>query len=447
MDQCQPNGSLGIPDELLTRIFQFTLSGFWYINRYGREEIKTGATYYDALSFLRGVCVIWRELIDSSPGFWALVESTVPNIEACLAKSRNVPLTIALRLTGSDRLELVNWERGLEVISRGETVSIECCLEGDWVDGDVSALEAGPAPMLQEIRLTDSVQGVSGRIVVDLFGGIAPRLRKLKLYHIGLKKWNSPLLFNLKELSLISTPGPTMTELLSILEASSDLESLEVFLRHIDGITPASTPSHSVSLLRLSKLNVLSPNPAISNRFLHSIKAPSCCYSTIQFVGQAQDLAICPECVSVPFRSFLITAEEVNLLIHSASLEPSFFLIRGKEKDQSLFRLEWHGLTLHSIGSTLFPTLFPESPTVQISLDLQSTDNLDVLLEESSVWTLSGVKKIKWAGERLVRALMYAKVVDGQPDGCGLGLIIWGSTGLQAKWCYECWKLEQWRPW
>ncbi|KAG9000968.1 hypothetical protein FRB94_005044 [Tulasnella sp. JGI-2019a] len=257
--------------------------------------------------------------------------------------------------------------------------------------------------------------GSVGQDWVDLFGGIAPRLRKLKLYHIGLKKWNSPLLFNLKELSLISTPGPTMTELLSILEASSDLESLEVFLRHIDGITPASTPSHSVSLLRLSKLNVLSPNPAISNRFLHSIKAPSCCYSTIQFVGQAQDLAICPECVSVPFRSFLITAEEVNLLIHSASLEPSFFLIRGKEKDQSLFRLEWHGLTLHSIGSTLFPTLFPESPTVQISLDLQSTDNLDVLLEESSVWTLSGVKKIKWAGERLVRALMYAKVVDGQP--------------------------------
>ncbi|KAG9000970.1 hypothetical protein FRB94_005046 [Tulasnella sp. JGI-2019a] len=169
MDLHQLNGSLSIPDELLTRIFQFTLSGFWCINRCGQENIKNGATYYDELSLLRGVCVIWRELIDSSPGFWALVESTVPNIEACLAKSRNVPITIALRLTGSNQLGLVNWERGLEVISRGETANIEYYLEEDWADAEISALKASCAPMLQEICLSDCIQRVPDRIAIDLF--------------------------------------------------------------------------------------------------------------------------------------------------------------------------------------------------------------------------------------------------------------------------------------
>ncbi|KAG9000972.1 hypothetical protein FRB94_005048 [Tulasnella sp. JGI-2019a] len=200
MNQLPLNGSLGTPDDLLTRIFQF---GFWRKNRFGRKEIKNGATYYDELSLLRGVCVFWGEVIDSSLTLWLLVESTVPNIEECIAKSKDAPLTIELRQTGSNKPGSVNWERGLEIIPRGETVNIEYCLEVDWVEADVSALEEGPAPMLQEIRLANSVQRASDRIVVDLFCGIAPRLRKLELYNIGLKKWNSPLLFNLKELSLI----------------------------------------------------------------------------------------------------------------------------------------------------------------------------------------------------------------------------------------------------
>ncbi|KAG9031794.1 hypothetical protein FRB95_002334 [Tulasnella sp. JGI-2019a] len=124
MDHHQLNGSLGIPDDLLTRIFQFTLSGFWCINRYGWDEIKSGATYYSELSLLRSVCVVWMEVIDSSPSLWALVESTVPNIEECLAKSKNAPLTIGSRRTGSDQSQMVNLKRSSEVISRWETAEI-----------------------------------------------------------------------------------------------------------------------------------------------------------------------------------------------------------------------------------------------------------------------------------------------------------------------------------
>ncbi|KAG9022956.1 hypothetical protein FRB95_013924 [Tulasnella sp. JGI-2019a] len=125
----QSNGSLGLHNELLNKIFYYAVPSFWMDDGSERPRIRYCTSYYDELDHFRDVCVVWREVIDSSPNLWVLVESSALNVEECLAKSKNMPLTIVLCRVGSDQPDadkgLANWERGLGVISRWETADIE----------------------------------------------------------------------------------------------------------------------------------------------------------------------------------------------------------------------------------------------------------------------------------------------------------------------------------
>ncbi|KAG9000977.1 hypothetical protein FRB94_005053 [Tulasnella sp. JGI-2019a] len=232
------------------------------------------ATYYDKLCLIRGVCIQWKDVIDASPSMWTLVGTTTPNIEKCLAKSKNAPLTIELRRKPNNDKALANWERSVGVISRWGIADIECPFDGDIKERCMSSLEASPAPMLRELSFKNHAHSNTDRI--GLFYGIAPRLQELVLHQVSLKNWGSPFLFNLRMLVLTKVQGPTMEQLLTILEACAGLETLSLLFVRIDDKTSASEPRRMIDPPNLDYLMIRGLSHASTYRLLRTIQAPSC---------------------------------------------------------------------------------------------------------------------------------------------------------------------------
>ncbi|KAG8997667.1 hypothetical protein FRB93_014027 [Tulasnella sp. JGI-2019a] len=390
----QSNRSLGLSNELLNKIFYYAVPSFWMDDGSERPRIRYCTSYYDELDHFRDVCIVWREVIDSSPNLWVLVESSALNVEECLAKSGNMPLTI-------DK-GLANWERGLGVISRWETADIEFDLIKDWKKGFISMLEANPAPILRELWLTHSFyeldEGLDEEsedmIKVDLFRGIAPRLQVLSLQYISLRNWSAPFLFNLRELSLYMVSGLTMGQLLVILEACTDIEMLKLSVVAFDD-PPSTSWTH---------------NPFINCYTI--FKTPSCREFTIETNGDDGDPTICSEHVNQLFRSFPTTGEDFCTTVVTGFKSINFTL----SKPSGYWPLHVHidGFLLHSIWSTFIQSLFPETSPELLDLIIDSK-NLEVLLE-TSAWALQGVRKVvlDGSGETLVEELSCVKTINGE---------------------------------
>ncbi|KAG8997650.1 hypothetical protein FRB93_014010 [Tulasnella sp. JGI-2019a] len=405
------NGSLGLPDEVLTTVFQNVLpANYIGSTGWGEADIKF---YYQRLSVLRKVCVVWMEVIDSSPNLWALIDSTALNVEECLIKSKSVPLTIRLhrKQLGDDK-ELVNWKRILGEMSRWDIVKFNGYMGGDR-EGYASGLEASPAPILRGLTLTNYSDGAP--IIIDLFRSTAPRLRQLSLRQISLKHWDSPFLYNLRELSLDKVTGPTIEQLLAILEASSYLTKLSIYSVHVDDDTSASKPIRTVNLPSLDWLTISYLSPVTTNdRLLRTIQAPSCrdFSSWVTGAPTPQGMTLYAGFMNISFRSFLTTAEDVWAKVFTESSDQVY--IQATERNHDTFDIDLRGFSPHSFWSTFVPLLFPETSPVQIKLDFHRGGS-DVLLE-TSAWTLCGVCKIilGWDGERVIEQLTFAKMIDGE---------------------------------
>ncbi|KAG9000978.1 hypothetical protein FRB94_005054 [Tulasnella sp. JGI-2019a] len=356
---------------------------------------------------------MWKEVIDASPNIWSSIGNTTPNLERCLTKPENAPLMVALRLTQPHtNRELLNWDRSLEVISRWGIADVDSHVEGARKERYLSALEANPAPMLRSLNLTDYDHNAPYGVEIDLFRGVAPRFRELRLHGISPKNWDSPFFSNLRLLSLSRIHGPTMEQFLEILEACSCLESLTLSFFHVNGNVSALEPRRAVNLLSLDSLGISGLAPATIKFLLRTIKAPFCRDFSIQparYMGY-QDAATCSECINVAFTSFLTTAEDVRVTI---STKPSRVYVRATERDKDgVFSVRLAGYSAHSVWSTFVPLLFPETSPVTIELAFGSGDP-NVLLE-TSAWTLHGVWKIVLGlgAERVIQELAVAKAID-----------------------------------
>ncbi|KAG8978578.1 hypothetical protein FRB94_013500 [Tulasnella sp. JGI-2019a] len=411
----RPNGSLGLPSELLTTILQNTLPNIWHKDIWGRERIINTVAYYHQLCLLRGICFVWKEAIDASPNVWALVGNTTPDFNKCLFKSKNASLTIGLREQPANSKELANWEKCLGVISRWGVVDVECHLEGDRGERYVSALEASPAPMLRVLNLAAYA---SNDLRIHIFGGVAPCLRELRLRHISLKHWDSPFLFNLRELSLNGVHGLTIEQVLAILEACVHLEKLSLILVHINNASPstsASEPRRDINLSSLKSFAISGLDPTATNRLLQTIQTPSCRKFMFQLSSfqRPKNDPICCKCVDTAFRSFLITAEDVRVTITTKSF--NIIDVRATQRnDRSAFNVHLRAYSSHFVWSTFVPLFILE--TIPIELTFGSNDQ-DVLLE-TSAWAMHGVWKVVsrlgMGMEKIIQELGFAKAIDGE---------------------------------
>ncbi|KAG8987150.1 hypothetical protein FRB93_004924 [Tulasnella sp. JGI-2019a] len=225
---------------------------------------------------------------------------------------------------------------------------------------------------------------------IDLFHGIAPRLRELMLHQISLKNWDSPFLFNLRELFLSELYGPTMQQLLAILEACSCLERLDLLFVHIDDNTSASESGRTINLLGLDRLTVCYLSRVATDRLLQTIQAPSCRdFSIHPLYSQVQgphDIVI--GCIHTSFHSFLTTAGDIRVTVSSESYSKTNITATGRN-GHITFNTQLQGYSPHSVWSIFIPLLFPETPSVPIELTSTSGD-LDALLG-TSAWALHGV--------------------------------------------------------
>ncbi|KAG9035161.1 hypothetical protein FRB95_011895 [Tulasnella sp. JGI-2019a] len=453
----RPNGSLGIPVELLRAILQYTLTGIWCKDLLWGQRTMNSATYYDKLCLIRGVCIRWKEVIDASPIMWALVGTTTPNIEKCLAKSKNVPLTIELRGKPNSDKALANWERSMGIISRWGIADIECPLEGDIKERCVSSLEASPAPMLRGLPFKNHAHSnIAERI--DLFHGIAPRLQELVLHQVSPKNWGSPFLFNLRMLVLTKVQGPTMEQLLTILETCTGMERLSLLFVRIDDKTSASEPRRMVDLPNLDYLMIRGLSHASTYRLLRTIQAPSCRDFLIQPPrGQGPtDITICSRCINISFRSFLTTTADVRVLV-STQLPGQVHVTATGENNHRTFNAQLQGYSSRSIWSVFVPLLFPETSPILIELAFASHD-LDALLG-TNAWMLHGVWKLNLGFgmeravvlrpnrvtlesgmERVIQELAFTKMVGGEfrslwPTLCELSVS--DVSGEELLWMLE----------
>lgn len=180
----------------------------------------------DGLHQLGNVCTSWKCLAKSTPDLWTLAHSSSRHIDDELANSKHTALDVAIRLSSFHYKPMEGCKNLLALTSRWRTADIFVA-GGNLRPSRASLearLEAGTAPLLHSlvVRYEVDLRGIS---VIDLFQGIAPSLRKLKLDTIALRNWASAFLFNLTTLSLakLRQKGPSLSQLLAILEACSDL--------------------------------------------------------------------------------------------------------------------------------------------------------------------------------------------------------------------------------
>lgn len=115
--------------------------------------------------------------------------------------------------------------------------------------------------------------------ILDLFARSASKLTDLKITHVALPDWGTPLLTGLRTLSIsrISRHGPSLSQLLDVLHASPALELLR-----LDSITLKNTSrpvpvNRRIRLPRLTTLE-LAEVYADATELLGSIDAPSWSY-------------------------------------------------------------------------------------------------------------------------------------------------------------------------
>ncbi|KAG9037806.1 hypothetical protein FRB95_004093 [Tulasnella sp. JGI-2019a] len=255
-----------LPTELLVKVFSFLLPA---------------RTCVDTLRTLSLVSKTWAAVLLHTPSLWTSVHSDHPSqfYLTSLTRSRGAPLHVTYtdEYTGED-----NEEREEEhLLSYLDAIGMEI---RRWQSAEIivpcrrfenllKGLQNAPAPLLEILDLDCS--RTRGLCVVDLFRGIAGRLRHLSLKEVGVP-WESKLLSQLRTLELISTDiaGPSTVQVMRILEACPDLVKLCLNFRQSNpGVTPLN--GHPIHLPGLEGFDVDLHTETIQH-ILSYIRIPNC---------------------------------------------------------------------------------------------------------------------------------------------------------------------------
>lgn len=267
---------------------------FWHTLRDGKiwATPDIPLDYFSKLRRLRAVCNQWFDIISGSPRLWALAdaEHSQEDWEAAFKNSKSHPLTLnSSRGIAADRGVLIRFARAaFQHVGRWQQVSLSIPKEEDF-----SSLTR-PAPLLEKLELSAYPSYLlvdSPHLVIDLFGGYAPRLCDLSLSGISLENWHVGFLRGLRLLALEHLP-PTATgaspNLGDVLLGCEDLEVLNLN----DVQLTFTTTTDPIALPNLRELHLSNVAPDIIRYVGNTIQAPQC--RTYEFRPNHRDLTLFP---------------------------------------------------------------------------------------------------------------------------------------------------------
>ncbi|KAH7927841.1 hypothetical protein BV22DRAFT_244612 [Leucogyrophana mollusca] len=214
-----------LPPELLAAVFvQYARQSFsethqpsYYNPKIAKQLMWTKVTH---------VCRHWRQVALSCPALWTfLVFTSSPWLKEMLVRSKMAPLVIDVDLARiqSDVEDAV--AMALEHSTRVRDLRLVA--PKGVMEGLFAPLTA-PAPLLESFTVSNKPGTINFALPTTLFGGEAPRLRKIELFKCDIA-WPAPLLVDLVHLDinyLDAGSRPTMKQLLSSLGRMPALHTL-----------------------------------------------------------------------------------------------------------------------------------------------------------------------------------------------------------------------------
>ncbi|KAG9034653.1 hypothetical protein FRB95_012974 [Tulasnella sp. JGI-2019a] len=279
------------------------------------------------LTTLAFVCYEWREIVHTTPSLWAYINSYDPQraILECLTRSGQAPLHIFF-----DNFIVVYAEfktQILQEVHRWKSVRIY-----GMTREFLEELEQQSAPLLGNLDVRGELGMYEG--IYNLFCGSASRLRHLTLEEISIP-WESNLLSGLRTLVINhSETGPSMQQIVHILQSCPDLTVFRLQLPL--GLHPGPIPREvlTIELPRLECLNLV-VHPLMTEYLLQRMHIPSCKIFDVEQIGATKPIFSAATMHLIPIlSSILLAASRVDIYIDSTLHYDAAAKIDEEEDDE-----------------------------------------------------------------------------------------------------------------
>ncbi|KAG8918916.1 hypothetical protein FRC01_001584 [Tulasnella sp. 417] len=259
-----------LPTEILINVFRNSLDPA----RPGRD-----------LSRLRGVCNLWKSIVESTPSLWNYISADdgIQYIRDAITKTGEVSLDLVYRWYGDTTMTVEDFLTAVMDKSKyWRSVDIAFWRTPSTYPG----LQSMPCRTLEALELWHALESSNLPEAFSLFGGMSapPTLKKLTLGRVPVRL-ESLELVELEALTLVSLGPQSMLEIIRILKTSPRLVTL--VLEDIVGLQPPQTgaaPAIQLQHLETLKLQL----PVSTTEFL---------LSTL-YTEKVDRLTVDPECSS-----------------------------------------------------------------------------------------------------------------------------------------------------
>lgn len=238
------------------------------------DELFQGS-YHRDLGRIRLVCSSWDARILQHPRVWRFIPAqySPEAIDKYLERSKSIPLSVWY---STDHTQLV---RRLPEVILGESSRWRSIDISSDQPEDFHLLANAPVPQLGVLELTCFGPMASGEQEdpsgsLDLFGGEAPRLRKIIIRELSLR-WDSGIFRGIEELVLEEVRGISITQLTKILHQSPTLKVLRLQSCWLTEQPAAgSVITQTIALPHLRSLSLLQLPRTVTSCLLQHLDTP-----------------------------------------------------------------------------------------------------------------------------------------------------------------------------
>ncbi|KAG8911236.1 hypothetical protein FRC01_005822, partial [Tulasnella sp. 417] len=279
-----------LPAELLIKVLQLVLPPIDL--RPVDNPTDMSRVYIKALFQLQLASRRWKEVLDTTPGVWALVSEGFPDHQniANMDKSHNHPLTVYRtgKKIGDAEGDLGSCLEFLQLIESTRQRWRVLRLNG-VLPGDLPHYVAEPAPILETIDLSTFPRGPDNSEVLTLFGHHVSTLRYVNMMSIAFHPCPSPF-HDLISFSLYHTRGNWIDVewIMEVLRGSPHVERL--CLADMDLQMPTlGTSSPPVDLSHLKSFRTWSIEGRAVDYIIRRINTPNCIQFQLSFDSEGAD--------------------------------------------------------------------------------------------------------------------------------------------------------------
>lgn len=288
-----------LPQELLVLIFLQSVE----------PESDVWGETLRKLQLLALVCKYWLEVIKNTPSFWAELEGDFRRYEweRNLKRSASHPLLIYIDFLQRPRPGFIGaisaevsrwWYLRLRELDPG---------------ADLTFLNDSPIPRLEILTVVGDRE--IDVVVMNVNNMQAPRLKEISLVHAVPSCWSLPIFRGLRRLrvGLLPTLGPSVSQILEVLESCPSLESLS--LLNIQGFgLDGSEAGRRIPLNQLKELVLKSLYSDAVQCLLNSIESPRCRNYEIEPMDHSKTLLRSVALhVSSSFQHYIRSARTVDI--------------------------------------------------------------------------------------------------------------------------------------